>query len=78
MVRGTDFFLQIGPAFQETELVILEGKILFQSLTDEDDYVVLKPSYWVGLGGRFTPKIGRPIPLDSKTKSFYDLVLKFQ
>ena len=78
VIRGTDFFIQVGVAFNETELVVLDGLVLFQSLSDEDDYVVLKPAFWVGIGGRFTSKIGKPIELDNKTKSFYDLILRFQ
>jgi len=78
VIRGTDFFLQIGSAFQETELVVLDGKILFQSLSDEDDYVVLKSPFWVGLGGRFSSKIGKPIKLNQKTESFYHLILSFK
>ena len=78
VIRGTDFFIQQGVAFNETELVVLDGLVLFQSLSDEDDYVVLKPAFWVGIGGRFTSKIGKPIELDNKIKSFYDLILRFQ
>ena len=78
VIRGTDFIIQQGVAFNETELVVLDGKVLFQSLSDEDDYVILKPTFWVGIGGRFTAKIGKPIKLDNKIKSFYDLILRFQ
>ncbi|MBG09259.1 MAG: hypothetical protein CME68_10905 [Halobacteriovoraceae bacterium] len=78
VIRGTDFIIQQGVAFNETELVVLDGKVLFQSLSDEDDYVVLKLPYWVGIGGRFTSQIGVPIKLDHKIKSFYGLILRFQ
>ena len=78
VIRGTDFFVQLGAAFEETELVVLGGKVLFQSLSDEDDYVVLKAPYWAGLGGRFTSKIGKPLELNSKIKSFYGLILRFE
>ena len=78
VIRGTDFIIQQGVAFNETELVVLDGKVLFQSLSDEEDYVVLKSPFWVGIGGRFTSKIGKPIELNKKIKSFYGLILHFQ
>ena len=78
VIRGTDFIIQQGVAFNETELVVLDGKVLFQSLSDEEDYVNLRSPFWAGIGGRFTSKIGKPIELNRKIKSFYGLILRFQ
>ena len=78
IVKGTDFFLKVGHYFEETEIVILKGKIVFQSLKDQDDYALLKAPYWAGIGGRFGGSIGRPLKLNSQVKSYYNLILRFK
>ena len=78
ILKGTDFFLKVGHYFEETEIVVLKGKVVFQSLQDQDDYALLKAPYWSGLGGRFGPGIGRPIKLNSQIKNYYNLILRFK
>ncbi len=78
MIKGTDFIVKVGSYFKETEVVLLKGKILFQSLSDTDDYVFLKSPHWVGIGGRFTSSIGEALKLDNQIKNYYGLLLRFK
>ncbi|MEE2743837.1 MAG: hypothetical protein VYD54_08020 [Bdellovibrionota bacterium] len=78
IVRGTDFFLKVGHYFEETEIIVLKGEVVFQSLQDQNDYALLKSPHWSGLGGRFGASIGKPLKLNSQIKNYYELILRFK
>ncbi len=62
-VRGTDFMGVFNPVFEETEIVVFEGVVQFQSQIDSSDLKTVNQGYWGGIGGRFGKKIGELIRL---------------
>lgn len=62
-VRGTDYFATYNPLLGETEVVVYEGKVHFESASDPKDSKEIPAGYWGGVGGRFGKKIGDLIKL---------------
>lgn len=62
-VRGTDFLLTFNPTFNETEIVMFDGAVLFENLDDKENSYEVKKGQWGGLGGRFGKKINPPLDL---------------
>lgn len=62
-VRGTDFLVVNNSLLGETEIVMFDGNVEFQSATDKADQKVLGPNQWGGIGGRFGSKIGDVLTL---------------
>lgn len=65
-IRGTDFFLSYNDEFDETEIVMFHGKVLFQNNSDSKNKVLLDEGYWGGIGGRFGESIQKPIKLSAR------------
>ena len=76
-VRGTDFQVIVNPLLGETEIVVLNGKVIFQSLKSFDDKRELTDGQWGGLGGRFGSEIGEILDLPKNVLDFFDSQLKY-
>lgn len=62
-VRGTDFIATFSSLLEESEIVVFDGLVSFESTQDPADQKEIKAGHWGGLGGRFGAKIGTPIAL---------------
>lgn len=62
-VRGTDFLAVFNPLLGESEIVVFDGKVHFQSANNPKDSKEVPPKHWGGIGGRFGQKIGNLIQL---------------
>lgn len=62
-VRGTDFMSVSNPLLGETEIVVFEGRVLFQSKRNKRDKKTVRTGQWGGIGGRFGKNIGKLIKL---------------
>lgn len=71
-----DFLIRIGETLQETEVINLQGKIMFKNLKSENDKVTLLPKLWAGVGGRFGKVIGDLFALNNDQVKIYDRLLK--
>jgi hypothetical protein len=65
-VRGTDFLVVVSKLLGETEVYCFSGKVLFQNRRDRDDKGIVKKNDWGGIGGRFSPKVGKLVPMSEK------------
>ncbi len=73
--KGSDFFVTNSLLFDEMELIVAEGRMLFRSLFNSKNQKTVKKSQWSGTGGRFGNTIKEPIILEPKVMKHY---LKFQ
>jgi hypothetical protein len=62
-VRGTDFFIINNKLFNETEIIVFDGAVEMENLSNKKDVKVLKKGQWGGVGGRFGANIGKVINL---------------
>jgi hypothetical protein len=62
-VRGTDFLVVVSELLGETEVYCFSGKVLFQNRKDRKDRGIVKKNGWGGIGGRFSPKVGKLVPM---------------
>ncbi|MCO4755275.1 MAG: FecR domain-containing protein [Bacteriovoracaceae bacterium] len=70
-VRGTDFLVIANKLLGETEIIMFEGQVLFQSNSDNTDKALLTKNQWGGIGGRFGSSIGKVLDLPtSVVKAF--------
>ena len=65
-VRGTDFLVVVSKLLGETEVYCFKGKVLFQNRKDRSDKGIVKRNDWGGIGGRFSPKVGKLVPMSEK------------
>jgi hypothetical protein len=65
-VRGTDFLVVVTKLLGETEVYCFKGKVLFQNRKDRGDKGIVKKNDWGGIGGRFSPKVGKLVPMSEK------------
>jgi hypothetical protein len=56
-VRGTDFYLKYSPILNETEIIMFDGEVMMENLTDKTNTALVKKGQWGGIGGRFGEKI---------------------
>jgi len=76
-IRGTDYIVKAQSLFGETEIVVLEGEVNFESLSDNKDQKLLKKNQWGGIGGRYGQSIGNILDLPkSIIKYFNDIIPK--
>lgn len=61
-VRGTDFEIQHREGSQETEIIVFDGDVLFQSNLAKSEALIHK-GQWGGVGGKFGEKVAKPIDL---------------
>jgi len=76
-VRGTDFITVYNPLLDESEIIVLDGKVHLQSKIDKKDSVVVNKGQWGGLGGRYTQKIGDLIDLPKSVLDTFDGATSF-
>lgn len=56
-VRGTDFYLKYSPILGETELIMFDGEVMMENLSDKTNTALVKKGQWGGIGGRFGEKL---------------------
>lgn len=56
-VRGTDFYIKNSSLFGETEIIVFNGKVSFQSKAMASDEKLITKGQWGGLGGRFGAQV---------------------
>lgn len=75
-VRGTDFLLTRNEHLNESEIIVFDGLVLFQNLTDANDSSEIKKGQWGGVGGRYGEKIGKIIDLPPSALKHYTRFLQ--
>lgn len=76
-VRGTDYYLIQNPLLGETEIVCLDGKVLFTNQSDTRDKTLVSKGQWGGLGGRYGEKIGKILDLPPSVIKHFNSQLKY-
>ncbi|MFT6069156.1 MAG: hypothetical protein ACJAT2_000367 [Bacteriovoracaceae bacterium] len=76
-VRGTDYLVVSNKGLGETEIVVLDGAVEFENLSDPSEKALVKKGQWGGLGGRFGDKIGKILDLPKDVVDSFDRQLKF-
>jgi hypothetical protein len=71
-VRGTDFMTIANPILGETEIVVFEGSVDFQSESLPSDHKLVTQGHWGGVGGRFGQHIGDLIALPKTALDYFD------
>ena len=61
--KTLDALVKDYPLFQESEVVVFEGRVRFKSELRNDDKKILRTGQWGGVGGRFGGQIGQVIDL---------------
>ena len=74
-IRGTDFLLKANPVLGESEIVLFTGLVQMTNLEDESNSEKIAPGQWGGIGGRFGPKVQKPIQLPSKALNGFNKLL---
>lgn len=62
-VRGTDFILKSNPVLGESEVIMFDGEVKMDNLSDPENSVIVKKGQWGGVGGRYGKKIAPPLDL---------------
>ena len=75
-VRGTDFIVKANPEFNESEIVVFDGEVMFENLADKTNSELIKKGQWGGLGGRFGTKIQPPITLPENALKQMDKIIE--
>ena len=75
-VRGTDFLVVVSELLGETEVYCFKGKVLFQNRKDRSDKGLVKKNDWGGIGGRFSPKVGKLVPMTEEQISHVKTLLE--
>ncbi|TNF30535.1 MAG: hypothetical protein EP319_04815 [Deltaproteobacteria bacterium] len=65
-IRGTDFLMITNSLLGESEVVVFDGKILFQNNKNKNDSKEILKNQWGGVGGRYGHTIGDIINLSSQ------------
>lgn len=71
-VRGTDFMNVANPLLAETEIVVFDGQVSFDSVADAGDRRIINKGQWGGIGGRFGNRTTRPIQLPTEALNEFD------
>ncbi len=75
-VRGTDFMAVSNPLLAESEIIVFEGQVDFNSEIETKDVRKIGAGYWGGVGGRYGQKIGEPIHLSEAALKHFDQATK--
>lgn len=62
-VRGTDYLVEVDPLLGETQLIVLDGKVMLENRNKSADKKLISKGQWGGIGGRFGSEIGEIIDL---------------
>lgn len=65
-IRGTDFLMMTNSLLGESEVVVFDGRILFQNNSIKNDSKEISKNQWGGVGGRYGQTIGNIINLSSE------------
>lgn len=76
-VRGTDYLVITNPLLDESEIIVFEGKVLFENLADKEDQKLVGKGQWGGLGGRFGHTIGAILDLPKNVIDSFNKELNF-
>lgn len=74
-LKNGDYLSRVSDLFKETELINFNGEIKLESKISTNDFVVITPSHWGGLGGRFGEKIGNLVLLNNEQKKIFKVIL---
>ena len=74
-VRGTDFIAVASPIWDESEIVCLDGKVVFINRKNRKNKFVVNKGQWGGIGGRFGAKMKKPVNLPENMLSYFSAVL---
>ncbi len=75
-VRGTDYILKVTALLEETEVVVIDGKVEFVNSDMPSDKAIISKGQWGGLGGRYGSTIGKVLDLPANVVSAFDKQLK--
>lgn len=76
-IRGTDFLLKANEILGESEIVLFSGLVQMTNLADAENSETIAPGQWGGIGGRFGPKVQKPIQLPSKALTGFEKLLNW-
>lgn len=71
-VRGTEFITVANPLLGETEIVVFDGEVEFQSIADAADRKMVPKEHWGGVGGRFGRRISDLMHLPREVLAAFD------
>jgi len=74
-LKNGDYLSRVSDLLNETELINFSGEIKFESKISPNDFVLITPSHWGGLGGRFGEKIGNLIHLNNEQRKIFKVIL---
>ena len=75
-VRGTDFVLTSNEILGESEIVVLDGAVMFVNKKNKADSRLVSKGQWGGLGGRYGQSIEAPLNLPKVVLDQYENTLK--
>lgn len=70
-VRGTDFVLQANAVLGESEIVLLDGAVMFSDKNNRANGRLVSKGQWGGLGGRYGKFIAPPLNLPKSVLDEY-------
>ena len=76
-VRGTDYLLKHNDLLNESEIIVFDGEVEMQNVSNQK-VLRVKKGQWGGLGGRFGESLKGPIDLPKKFIGNYEKALLFQ
>jgi hypothetical protein len=74
-VRGTDFIAVASPIWDESEIVCLDGKVIFINRKNRKNRYVVNKGQWGGIGGRFGSTMKKPVNLPQNMLTYFSKVL---
>jgi hypothetical protein len=77
-VRGTDFLIKTNALLGESEIIMFDGEVQMDNLSDPENTVVVKKGQWGGVGGRYGKKIAPPLDLPQAVLDLAEKVIKVE
>lgn len=74
-VRGTDFIAVASPIWDESEIVCLDGSVIFINRKKRKNKYIVKKGQWGGIGGRFGSQMKKPVNLPENMLKYFSTVL---
>lgn len=59
-IRGTDFWIKHSEATSESEIIVFDGQVLFQSQLEKSE-ILLHKGQWGGVGGKYGKSVSKPV-----------------
>lgn len=77
-VRGTDFLIKTNALLGESEIIMFDGEVQMDNLSDPENSVIVKKGQWGGVGGRYGKKIAPPLDLPKEVLDLTSKVIEVE